>query len=334
MDAGMVAQVRRFNRRYTQRIGALETRYLARDRPLGEARVLWEIGDDGRDVKDLRQQLDLDSGYLSRLLRSLEAAGLVTVGPSAADRRVRTARLTAAGRAERAVLDRGSDELAGSVLEPLSVRQRERLVRALDEVERLLDAGLVAVDVVDPGLPVAQSCLQAYYDELDRRFATGFDPARARPTAVDDMRPPVGAFLVATLRGEPVGCGALKFHPDGVAELKRLWVDDSARGLGVGRRLVARLEEHAAANGATVVRLDTNAALTEAIALYESAGYREIPAFNDEAYADHWFEKHLDISPARSAAQAADLAGKSRLPTGDRPGQPGRAAHASACGRR
>ena len=242
----MIAQVRRFNRRYTQRVGALETHYLARDRPLGEARVLWEISDDGRDVKELRQQLDLDSGYLSRLLRSLEAAGLVTVGPSPADGRVRTARLTAAGRAERAVLDRRSDELAGSLLEPLSAGQRERLVGALEEVERLLDAGLVAIDVIDPGLPVAQRCLQAYYDELDRRFATGFDPARARPTAVDDMRPPAGAFLVATRRGEPLGCGALKFHPDGVAELKRLWVDAAARGLGVGRRLVARLEAHAA----------------------------------------------------------------------------------------
>ena len=265
----MIAQVRRFNRRYTQRVGALETHYLARDRPLGEARVLWEIGDDGRDVKELRRQLDLDSGYLSRLLRSLEAAGLVTVAPSPADGRVRTARLTAAGRAERAVLDRRSDELAGSLLEPLSAGQRERLVGALDEVERLLDAGLVAIDVIDPGLPVAQRCLQAYYDELDRRFATGFDPARARPTAVDDMRPPAGAFLVATRRGEALGCGALKFHPDGVTELKRLWVDAAARGLGVGRRLVARLEEHAAANGARVVRLDTNAALDR--------GHRPLP---------------------------------------------------------
>ena len=296
----MVAHVRRFNRRYTQRVGALEARYLARDRPLGEARVLWEIGDDGRDVKELRQQLDLDSGYLSRLLRSLEAAGLVTVVPSPADGRVRTARLTPAGRAERAVLDRRSDELAGSLLEPLSTGQRERLVGALEEVERLLDSGLVAIDVIDPGLPTARRCLQAYYDELDARFATGFDPARARPTAVDDMRPPTGAFLVATLRGEALGCGALKLHPDGVAELKRLWVDAAARGLGVGRRLVVRLEQHAAANGARVVRLDTNAALGEAIALYRSAGYREIDAFNDEAYADHWFEKRLDASPAGS----------------------------------
>src|SRR3954451_3383847 len=111
MDEGMVAQVRRFNRVVTQRVRALDDRYLARDRPLGEARLLWQIGNDGCDVRSLRAQLDLDSGYASRMLRSLEAAGLVTVEPGERDRRVRTARLTRAGLAERAVLDRDSDRL-------------------------------------------------------------------------------------------------------------------------------------------------------------------------------------------------------------------------------
>ncbi len=73
-----------------------------------------------------------------------------------------------------------------------------------------------------------------------------------------------------------------------------MWVDQSARGLGLGRRLLARLEQHAAEHGSDAVRLETNASLTEAIALYRSAGYREVAAFNDEAYADHWFEKRLD----------------------------------------
>jgi DNA-binding MarR family transcriptional regulator/GNAT superfamily N-acetyltransferase len=286
--------VRRFNRLHTQRVGALETRFLGRDRPLGEARVLWEIGDPGREVRDLRWELDLDSGYLSRLLRSLEAAGLVTVGPSAADRRVRTAQLTAAGRAERAELDRRSDELASSLIAPLTDLQRERLAGALDDVERLLEAGTVSIDVVDPGSPAAQRCLRAYYRELDRRFHAGFDPGRSLPAAIDEMRAPAGAFLVASRRAEPVGCGALKFHPGAPTELKRMWVDASARGLGLGRRLLEQLEQHAVAHGSEVVRLETNASLTEAIALYRSAGYREVAAFNDEAYADHWFEKRLD----------------------------------------
>jgi ribosomal protein S18 acetylase RimI-like enzyme len=92
---------------------------------------------------------------------------------------------------------------------------------------------------------------------------------------------------------EPVGCGALKFHDDGRAELKRMWVAPTARGLGLGRRLLAELEAHAAANRVRVLRLETNRALDEAIGLYRAAGYREVPAFNDEPYAHHWFEKTL-----------------------------------------
>src|SRR4051794_10048043 len=119
MHPGAVAEVRRFNRTVTQELGALHDRFLRRGRPLGEARVLWEIGNDGADVRVLRSRLGLDSGYLSRTLRALEDAGLVAVGPSRADKRVRTARLTRAGRRERAVLDARSDELAASFLAPL-----------------------------------------------------------------------------------------------------------------------------------------------------------------------------------------------------------------------
>jgi DNA-binding MarR family transcriptional regulator len=292
MDATMIAQVRGFNRTVTQRVGALDDHYLSRGRPLGEARVLWEIGETGCDVRTLRARLDLDSGYLSRLLRSLEAAGLVTVEAGEADRRVRTARLTAAGREEWAALDRGSDELAASLLAPLDARRRERLVRAMGEVQRLLTAALVRVAVTDPAGEDARFCLDAYARELDRRFAAGFDPSRAQPFDADAMRPPRGLLLVATLRSEPVGCGALRFHDDATSELKRLWVAPSVRGLGVGRRLLGELEARAAEHG-DVVRLDSNGALTEAIALYRSAGYVEVPPFNDDVYPDHWFEKRL-----------------------------------------
>jgi DNA-binding MarR family transcriptional regulator/GNAT superfamily N-acetyltransferase len=293
MDPDMVAQVRRFNRVVTERVGALEERYLARDRALGEARILWEIGDGGADVRSLRSRLGLDSGYLSRMLRSLEAADLVAVGPSEGDGRVRTASLTPAGSAERAVLDRRSDELARSLLEPLDDRERGRLVAAMGEVERLLTAAAVSIDAVDPAEPAARHCQGEYVAELDRRFEAGFDPARSISADDDELRPPAGLFLVATLRSEPVGCGALKFHAGRPTELKRMWVAASARGLGVGRRLLAALERQAAARGSDVVRLETNETLTEAIALYRSAGYREVEPFNDETYAHHWFEKRL-----------------------------------------
>jgi DNA-binding MarR family transcriptional regulator/GNAT superfamily N-acetyltransferase len=274
-------------------VGALNDRYLARDRPLGEARLLWEIGQDGCDVRLLRSRLGLDSGYLSRLLRSLESAGLVVVAPSSRDRRVRTARLTSAGAAERELLDERSQELARSFLEPLSASRRERLVAAMHEVELLLTAGLVETKVADPSEPAAEHCLREYFAELGRRFDAGFDPALSIPAAHDELRPPAGLLLVATLRGEPVGCGALKFHDGEPAELKRMWVAGSVRGLGIGRRLLGDLERRAAAGGARIVRLETNDALEEAIALYRSSGYREVEAFNSEPYAHHWFEKHL-----------------------------------------
>jgi DNA-binding MarR family transcriptional regulator len=290
MDPAMVSQVRRFNRIVTQRVGALDDRFLARHRPLGAARVLWEIGDDGREVRALREELELDSGYLSRLLRSLEAAGLVVVGPGERDRRVRVARLTAAGRAERAVLERRSDELATAFLAPLGDAQRERLVGAMAEIERLLTAAMVRIAPVDPAHPHARHCMAAYAAELDRRFDGGFDPGRSISATDAELRPPAGLVLVATLRSQPVGCGALKFHAGEPTELKRMWVAEEARGLGVGRRLLAELEAHA---GPGVVRLETNRALTEAIALYRSSGYTEVAPFNDEPYAHHWFEKRL-----------------------------------------
>ncbi|HEY8338233.1 MAG TPA: helix-turn-helix domain-containing GNAT family N-acetyltransferase [Egibacteraceae bacterium] len=291
MDA--VARVRSFNRTVTQRIGALADEYLARGRPLGASRVLWEVGDDGADVRELRRRLDLDSGYLSRLLRSLEREGLVTVSPHPGDARVRTVRLTAAGRRERALLDERSDELARSLLEPLDDEQRERLVAAMTTVERLLLAGLVQVSVADPASPAAQRCLAAYYAELDARFDSGFDPARSIPATVEELTEPAGLLLLAWLREEPIGCGALKLHGRDPAEVKRMWVAPSARGMGVGRRILRELERAARERGVTVLRLETNRALREAITLYGSAGYVETAPFNDEPYAHHWFEKRL-----------------------------------------
>jgi DNA-binding MarR family transcriptional regulator/GNAT superfamily N-acetyltransferase len=295
-EEAMVVQVRRFNRLVTQRVGALDDHFLARDRPLGEARVLWEIGPEGCDVRALRSRLDLDSGYLSRLLRSLQSAGLVTVEPSEPDKRVRTARLTPAGLAERAVLDERSDDLARSFLQPLNDTQRTRLVGAMRDVERLLTASMVEIKSFDPLHPHAQYCMDQYFRELDRRFEGGFDPSISISADPDQLRPPAGLVLVATLHSEPIGCGALKFHTDQPTELKRMWVAHSVRGLGIGRRLLAELEAEAARIGSRTIRLETNKSLTEAIALYRSSGYGEVEPFNDEPYAHHWFEKRLTQS--------------------------------------
>lgn len=294
-EVDRIAQVRRFNRIVTQQVGALSDRYLARDRSLGESRLLWEIGEDGCELRRLRSRLELDSGYLSRMLRSLEADGLVRVAVGASDRRVRRAELTARGKREWALLDRRSDELAAALISGLDDPQQERLVAAMREVEQLLTAPLVRIERVDPADETARWCLRHYVAELDHRFGDGFDPGLGIPAPDHELRPPAGAFVVAALHGEPVGCGAIKLPRGRPAYIKRMWVAQGARGLGLGRRLLEALEEIAVEAGARTVTLETNRALTEAIALYHSAGYREVAAFNDERYADHWFEKELPI---------------------------------------
>lgn len=293
MDRAMVSQVRRFNRIVTQRVGALEDRFLARDHSLGEARMLWEIGPEGRDVRSLRTGLSLDSGYVSRLLRSLEAARLVTVSPSDTDKRIKSARLTAAGSAEWTVLDERAECRAESLLAPLTSAQRVRLVAAMADVEHLMTVAMVDMAPIDPDDPRAQYCLQSYVSELNRRFEAGWDPSRSISAAEAELRPPAGIFLLASLHGKPMGCVALKFHGDEPAEIKRMWVSDSARGLGIGRRLLHEIEAQAAIHGIPTLRLETNRALKEAINLYRSAGYVEVDAFNDEPYAHHWFEKRI-----------------------------------------
>jgi DNA-binding MarR family transcriptional regulator/GNAT superfamily N-acetyltransferase len=293
MPAAAVNQVRSFNRTVTQRVGALSDRFLALDRPLGEARMLWEIGTEGCEVRALRTRLGLDSGHASRLLRSLETAGLVRVEPSRSDRRIRVAELTAAGRDERALLDERSDELAASMLAPLDPGQRERLIDAMRTVERLLSLGAIEIRQVDPAHPDARQCFRAYFDELDRRADSGFDPEVSSLAAPEELRPPAGCVLIAYLRDEPVGCGAVKHLPAHLAEIKRLWVSSSARGLGLGRRLLGELERLGRDAGARDARLDTHSALVEALSLYRSAGYRETARFNDEPFADHWLAKRL-----------------------------------------
>jgi DNA-binding MarR family transcriptional regulator/GNAT superfamily N-acetyltransferase len=289
-----VAQVRRFNRTVTQRAGALNDRFLSLDRPLAMSRLLWEIGTEGGEIVMLRARLGIDSGQLSRMLRALERDELVTVTPSAADARVRVARLTSKGLAERAILDERSDEVAASILEPLDDAQRDELVTAMRTVERLLATSLVDLRQADPASPDAQRCLRAYVTELNRRAPQrGFDPSKGATAEPHEVRPPRGAFVVAYRRGEPVGCGAVKHQPHEVTDIKRMWVAESARGLGLGRRLLEHLERLAREHGSREAHLETSDVLPEAIALYRSAGYVEVPPFNDEPFADRWFTKPL-----------------------------------------
>jgi GNAT superfamily N-acetyltransferase len=152
---------------------------------------------------------------------------------------------------------------------------------------------LIDVECVPPTSNLAARLLQRYYRELDSRLAGGFDLDQTAAVSEAELLAPHGAFLVANLGGRPVGCGAVRKLDETTAEIKRMWIDPAVRGRGVGRRLLAALEDAARALGCHVVRLDTSTDLVEALALYRSAGYRDIPAYNDNPYASVWLEKEF-----------------------------------------
>ncbi len=293
MEMPLVEQVRSFNRTMTERIGVLNDHYLGRNHPLGEARLLWEIGEQGAEVRELRSRLGLDSAYVSRLLRSLEGQGLIVVETSGNDGRVRIVQLTEAGLRERAELDHRADDFAQSLLEPLSGGQRLKLVAAMAQVERLLIASQITISLADPTSSDVVWCFEQYFSELSERFEAGFDPDLSISAHAGELMLPNGLVLVAYLREKPVGCGALKIHENAFGEIKRMWVAPQARGLGIGRRLLVALERHAKEAEVAVLHLETNRSLFEAIQMYRDCGYLEIEAFNDEPYAHHWFEKHI-----------------------------------------
>ncbi|AQS71984.1 MarR family transcriptional regulator [Streptomyces pactum] len=288
-----VTALRRFNRYFTRRIGVLDDRYLGQERPLGEARLLFEIteSDSGVSLRELRVRLGLDAGYLSRLVKALRAQGMVRLGVHPDDSRLRTVEPTPAGRAEVAEQNRRADGLVSGLLQGLAPDQRRRLTDAVTTAQRLLRLAAVTVTPVDARAPDARACLDAYAAELDARFPEGFDPADL--VGPEEVSGDAGAFLVAYEEGRPAGCGALRRTAAGAGEIKHVWVHPGARRLGLARRLLDALEGEAAARGLRVVRLDTHAVLTEARAMYEASGYTEIPAYSDHVYAGHWFEKRL-----------------------------------------
>ena len=287
-----IQQIRAFNRTVTRRLGALNEKYLGRDRPLAESRLLFEIGPEGAEVRVLRRRLGLDSGFLSRMLRTLEHRGLAATGHrSLGDGRVRFARLTRSGRAELRRLNALSDDLAQSMLTSLSGDQARRLVAAMFEVERLLRASSVEIARCAPSSSDARRCLDQYFAELARRFPGGYSRRLDGAAEVRDFVPPQGSLLIARLFGTPIGCGGIRTLARRVAEIKRMWIAPSARGLGIGRRLLQELEQVARRHGCRIIRLDTNESLREALQLYRSSGYREIERYNDNPYAHHWFEK-------------------------------------------
>ncbi|CUH67296.1 putative acetyltransferase [Thalassovita gelatinovora] len=286
-----VARIRRFNRAVTRETGALDQSFLGRGRPLGPARVLHAIGPDGTDLETIRAYLDLEKALLSRFLKTLQDDGLITLDKDPEDGRRRVARLSQQGRAERDAYNELSNSRARALLDRHP--KPEALLAAMDLVASALGRDRVDLTEADPRSTDAVYCLSEYYAELGRRFDTGFDVNLSRDPEATDMMPPRGSFLIARSDGLPLGCVGLKGTDKGYGEIKRLWVSPAARGLGLARRLMDAAEDAARALGIPLLRLDTNSALPEAVALYRNSGWTEIDRFNDDPYPDHFFEKVL-----------------------------------------
>lgn len=293
--------MRKFNMSYVRRVGALEDSFLGSGLPYGTARILYEIGlaaqpissaaDPATTVQEIRTRLGgLDSGYVSRMLRTLESKGYVATERDPADGRRRLVRLTEDGFKQWDDLERRSEEHARLLLDPLTPRQRDRLNEALATADLLVRAATITLERVDPSDPMAQEAMGRYFAEIGDRFGftVGDEGFGDDPT----LRPPNGAFFIAASDGAPVASGAVREF-DGTAEIKRMWVDPAWRGAGLGARLLRHLEAEALRLGHRVVRLDTRDVLSEAIGMYERAGYQRIDRYNDNPHATHFFRKEL-----------------------------------------
>jgi DNA-binding MarR family transcriptional regulator/predicted GNAT family acetyltransferase len=292
MPLDPIARLRRFNRAVTREVGALDTSFLGRGRPLGMARVLQLVRPEGTDVARIRDRLDLDSGLLSRFLRSLESEGLIQTETDPTDRRRRIARLTPKGQTEMAAHEAIGHDRAKRLLSRAGSRTDE-VVAAMDLIATLLNRDQVEIRPADPDTAEARACLTAYFTELAQRIP-GLDMGKfpiPDPEAAS-YRPPHGRFLIAWSDDLPIGCVSLRPLDPETAEVKRLWVADHARGQGLARRLMQSIEGMARDMGLTTLKLDTNSALTDALALYHATGWRETPPYTG-APADIWLAKAL-----------------------------------------
>jgi DNA-binding MarR family transcriptional regulator/GNAT superfamily N-acetyltransferase len=283
-----VAAVRSFNRFYTNRIGVLRQGFLDTPYSLAEARVLFELGRQSRmEVADLRAELDIDAGHLSRLLTRLERRRLLKRERSAGDGRRQTVSLTRSGRAAFGVLDRRSAAQNRALLERLPTGDQRRLVAAMETVRSLLDGSSRPPFDGDSRPPaivlrppragelgwIVQRHGAVYADEYgwDERFEALV--ARVVADYAESHDPEREAAWIAEADGEPVGCILCVAKSPRVARLRLLLVDSRARGLGIGARLVDECVAFARRAGYREITLWTNDVLRHARPLYERAGF-------------------------------------------------------------
>ena len=291
MDQDQIARCRQFNRAVAVEIGALDDSFLNRGRSLGSARVLNAIGLGYNSVSDLRAFLSLDTGLLSRLLRGLEAEGLIETTQGIVDRRSRITQLTEKGRVEFEIYEDLSNDRAAQIL--ARHKNARHLLDAMDIITTVLSRDQIMYEEVDYTSDAATYCLDKFAAELAARVNAGFNLENSGDPDLHQMRHPNGTFVVAKLGEKPIGCVGIKGNGEAIAEIKRMWIAPAARGLGLARKLMTFAEDAARTLSITTLRLDTNHRLVEAVSFYQSTGWTEIEPFNDDPFPDLFFEKHL-----------------------------------------
>jgi DNA-binding MarR family transcriptional regulator/GNAT superfamily N-acetyltransferase len=318
-----VDAIRRFNRFYTRRIGVLNQGLLDSPFSLAEVRLLYELANrETSTATELGKALEIDAGYLSRLLRGLERRGLIARLSSPTDRRQRSLRLTPKGRRAFASLDAEADRQVETWLRDLSAPSQTKLVEALETVQRQLDpaleqsspkpgiimlreprAGDMGWVVQRHGALYAQEYgwdwrFEALVSRIVADFVEQFDPARER------------CWIAEGDHGELLGSVFLVKHPErsDTAKLRLLLVEPSARGRGIGRRLVAECTRFATQAGYHRITLWTNDVLHAARHLYEEAGYQLVhqephQLFGEGLVGQVW---ELELQPTRVESPQLD----------------------------
>jgi DNA-binding MarR family transcriptional regulator/GNAT superfamily N-acetyltransferase len=299
-----IGTVRRFTRFYTRQIGLLDEGLLRSEFSLTEARVLYELAQrDGLSAADLGRELGLDAGYLSRILKRFSARGLIARSPSRNDGRQAMLVLTDAGHSAFEPLNQASHAQVAAMLSRLSVGKRETLARAMNTIERLLGAS------VEPEIPYIlrphqpgdigwiihrQGILYAQEYGWDETFEALV--AEIAASFIKTIDPKTERCWIAERAGEIVGSIFLVRQSDEVAKLRLLYVEPSARGLGIGRRLVDECVRFAKAKGYATLTLWTNDVLVSARGIYGAAGFRLVKEERHHSFGKDLVGQNWDLA--------------------------------------
>jgi len=299
-----ISSVRAFNRFYTRQLGLLDEGMLKTAFSLTEGRILYELAHrDGTTASDLARDLGIDNGYLSRVLAKFETGRLLSRTPSASDGRQVVLQLTGKGRKAFAPLDRASQEQTGAMLAPLKPSDRGELVRSMRIIQKHLGGA------AEPTVPYVLRDLQSgdigwivHRQGILYAQEYGWDEtfeglvAEIAGAFLKNANPKMERCWIAEREGEIVGSVFLVCHSDALAKLRLLYVEPSARGCGIGRRLVDECIRFARGKGYNTLTLWTNDVLVSARRIYEAAGFKLVRQERHHSFGKDLVGQHWDLA--------------------------------------